>query len=302
MNSAGPSALPHRRQRDPLYQPLVRDKDTWEIRLLSLAPSESLSDEIHCTLSTHHGTVFLQYESLSYVWGDPTVVRPVWVNGIRRQITQNLHGALRRLRSRDTPRILWVDAICINQDDDEEKGHQVDLMGWIYAQSVRTIVWLGDVPDRDLGSAIALFNWINGKDPAPLLRRPRSTLEGIERCIELTFASSWFERGWTAQEGVLARELVFMLGPATASFRDMHRAEEIARGDPPKRVWPILEGLRTHIRLMLCALRARDSTTCRGVHDIYRVKLQREASNWTRHYALESSPDLSTPPVFGPSR
>jgi hypothetical protein len=90
------------------------------------------------------------YEALSYCWGDSDVVSPIrftqhvdshdsyFLNG-----TTNLCAALLRLRRPDAPRILWVDAICINQQDNMEKTRQLALMGHIYKQAARVVVWLG---------------------------------------------------------------------------------------------------------------------------------------------------------------
>jgi hypothetical protein len=114
-----------------------------EIRILSLLPGV-WADAIHC----HSRAVSLDdnpdYEALSYVWGDPLVTSTVFFNGSPFQATANLFKALHRLRSKDNPRSIWVDALCINQDDIEERNHQVALMGEIYKRTSRVLIWLGD--------------------------------------------------------------------------------------------------------------------------------------------------------------
>lgn len=99
------------------------------IRLLRLMPcgKESMEmTEIQCELFTHslqdRGKGTHLYEALSYVWGDPKGSQPIRVNGKEFHVTANLHAALMRLRDHSLQRILWVDAICINQGSDEEKG------------------------------------------------------------------------------------------------------------------------------------------------------------------------------------
>jgi Heterokaryon incompatibility protein (HET) len=59
-------------------------------------------------------------------------------------VTQNLYVALSYLQDQDIPRIIWVDAVCINQSDDVEKSLQLRLMAEIYAKASRVIVWLGE--------------------------------------------------------------------------------------------------------------------------------------------------------------
>ncbi|KAK6613565.1 het domain protein [Botrytis cinerea] len=88
------------------------------------------------------------YEALSYVWGsfdDPPHF--IYINGNSLSITANLHAALRRLRNHNLERVIWVDALCINQQDDQEKGLQIQLMARIYGQANRVIVYFGEAAD-----------------------------------------------------------------------------------------------------------------------------------------------------------
>jgi hypothetical protein len=108
------------------------------------------------------------YEALSYAWGEPVFsheIREVPSDTILR-LTVNLHDALQALRDEDTIRTLWADAIAINQLDLKEKGHQVALMGPIYRDAQRVVVWLGcpkvapgkiAVVLKDLIEAVELF-------------------------------------------------------------------------------------------------------------------------------------------------
>lgn len=115
-----------------------------EIRILSLAPgigdSALRGDLIVGSLNYDD----LHYTALSYTWSGPVSQRSIIVGGVPLQITENLALALLRIRGRDRPKNMWIDAICINQNDNEEKSVQVLLMGDIYAIAARTIVWLGE--------------------------------------------------------------------------------------------------------------------------------------------------------------
>lgn len=82
------------------------------------------------------------YEALSYYWGSPEKIHTITVGDGQLQITRNLHTALQSLRDYYIERIIWIDAVCINQDDAEEKGCQVQLMAEIYAKASRVVVWL----------------------------------------------------------------------------------------------------------------------------------------------------------------
>lgn len=124
-----------------LYRPI--DSQRREIRILQLLPG-SEDDPIRGTLHTILLTETSDYEALSYNWGDPQVCRAIEVDGMEKDVTENLFNALRRLRLTKKERCLWVDAICINQDDDTEKSHQVNLMSKIYSWTARALLWLGD--------------------------------------------------------------------------------------------------------------------------------------------------------------
>jgi hypothetical protein len=80
---------------------------------------------------------------LSYAWGDISTRVPIQVNGGTLFISENLRNALIDLRYPDLPRIIWADAICINQEDAAEWVSQVASMRSIYRSASQTVVWLG---------------------------------------------------------------------------------------------------------------------------------------------------------------
>lgn len=88
-----------------------------------------------------------EYETISYVWGDAKLRKPIDVNESRIQVTVNLLSALRRFRYRDRPRVLWTDAACINQGDKDERSSQVRLMWRIYKDYWEVLIWLGEEDD-----------------------------------------------------------------------------------------------------------------------------------------------------------
>jgi hypothetical protein len=113
-------------------------------RLARLRRGSSL--DIHCELFEawlYQDTYIIPYEALSYTWGDTKRTARITLNGRSLLVTENLYTALLHLRSSSEDRIMWIDAICIDQDNWEERGHQVQLMGDIYQQAERVVVWLG---------------------------------------------------------------------------------------------------------------------------------------------------------------
>ena len=89
------------------------------------------------------------YEAISYVWGDPTKTVVLVCDGAKLGITYNLSSALRRVRRVNDTRLLWADAICINQNNVHERSTQLVLMRSIFQDAVRVLVWLGPAKNED---------------------------------------------------------------------------------------------------------------------------------------------------------
>lgn len=103
----------------------------------------SPQSEIRCTLETVSFTKSPSYVALSYVWGSTLNPRQIWLNGNPHLITQNLNAALLNLRFEDCDRLIWIDALAINQSNVSERNAQVSRMCDIYALSSSLIIWLG---------------------------------------------------------------------------------------------------------------------------------------------------------------
>lgn len=157
------------RSTQTYVHPPLKNKSS--IRLVKLLPGES-ETPLRCEVFEVDDTSKTQYEALSYAWADDAVPEDIEIRGMIGEgeinrtipITKSLFEALRRLRS-DGPRTLWVDALCINQDDLEEKGRQVAHMGHIYRNASCVVVWLGE--DRRYPRTAALLEQ-DGKNRWPL--------------------------------------------------------------------------------------------------------------------------------------
>lgn len=122
------------------YQPLP--SRGW-FRLLTIRPSQHESSVISCTLQNHEMANCPSYEAMSYTWGDDKATETILVNGGHFTLRPNLFSALKSLRNVDDPRLIWIDAICINQQDESERNHQVWQMNNIYSHAAVVNVWLG---------------------------------------------------------------------------------------------------------------------------------------------------------------
>lgn len=113
-----------------------------------LEPGEA-DDELECHLKHIRSLQDHEYEALSYVWGEASTKHVIHCSGMNIQMTANLEGAWRQLGYANRPRVLWVDAICTNQDDKAERSRQVRKMQEIYADATQVVVWLGRSADGD---------------------------------------------------------------------------------------------------------------------------------------------------------
>jgi hypothetical protein len=112
-------------------------------RLLNLLPSQNTSDKICIDLIEDRFPNAPPCEALSYAWGSPGQKRPIYYDGKILHVTTNCEAALRQLRLKEESRMLWIDAICIDQGCEEERNHQVGIMGGIYRSAKCVLIWLG---------------------------------------------------------------------------------------------------------------------------------------------------------------
>lgn len=105
-------------------------------------------------------------------------------------MTQNLHAALARLRYSLFERIIWIDAVCINQNDDREKEQQIQFMAKIYALANRVIVWLGEVAE-DSDQALHWIRAAGGTMPQIPLCDGMS-----QQAVTALLQQPWFRRIW----------------------------------------------------------------------------------------------------------
>lgn len=160
------------------------------IRLIRLLPSEKDLDNLRCELFEYplqtSDKPSHPYEALSYVWGSEDKPRSITVNNQDLNVTRNLHTMLLHLRDHACSRVMWVDAICIDQDDEKDKENQIPLIAEIYARAYRVVVWLGTA-EGGIDQALESIR-LAGENPANLLNTERSITELLQQ--------PWFQRIW----------------------------------------------------------------------------------------------------------
>ena len=217
------------------YEPLKEAAK--EIRLMTVLAG-NFSDDIHISIQR---TSFLadgssadpMFEALSYTWGSTDNPVNITIHGGAAKtstlaITHNLATALPYLRHGNRDRVLWIDAICVNQHDLAERSSQVQRMAEIYSRAKLTIAWLG--PDHEeCGHALLLLgsmgsrievDWVVSK-MAPVVEDNRNWADHTKplpystaeyTAIYNLLSRSWFERIWIRQEIQLANTAVLVCG------------------------------------------------------------------------------------------
>ncbi|KAF5983383.1 heterokaryon incompatibility protein het-6 [Fusarium bulbicola] len=197
-----------------VYQPLSSSSS---FRLLELLPSSNRTNPLVGRLVDSDITFQPEYEALSYVWGDMAPVKYINLGDQDISITPNLHSALIHLRSPDTVRTLWVDALCINQSVHGERNQQVRIMGDIYKSARQVVVWLGDAAD----DSHLVFHHLND-ETIPDSFHSGSPPPEDKRCAWIALVKRpWFFRTWVIQEIALAKRAVMMCGEDETLWRNV---------------------------------------------------------------------------------
>jgi hypothetical protein len=193
-----------------VYSPLP---EHGTIRLLRLMPHQDMEAPLQCELFEYPLRKARQgvhmYEALSYVWGSEEDQKSIYIrtddksdgsststsagNNHRLLVTANLYAALLHLRDGVFERIMWIDAICINQKDSVEKGRQVQFMAEIYASANRVTVWLGEA-SSDSGQVLETL-----RKAARGQYTHRAIDEPTQQAVLTLLERPWFQRIWVRQ-------------------------------------------------------------------------------------------------------
>ena len=233
--------------------------------------------------SDHHPS----YEALSYEWGPKLPRCPIEINDQPKTISSNLSSALQRLRKPNQNRLLWVDALCINQEDNKERSSQVQCIAAIYQRAERVLIWLGEASeDSDL--AIDTLNKLGGVDkqfsvtkaPGAISAGPHfSSFRGnmpfeyrnelsVDRLPDLTVsrAPEWLQQMF--EENKRIAEQLNLISVHDLGHKEWTALENFFKGRTWwKRVWIIQEVAFARDALLFCGSKCMQWAT---LHDLWR--------------------------------
>jgi hypothetical protein len=200
------------------------------LRLLILEPGSG-EEIIRCHLQQDDLRRKPQFEALSYVWGDPANPTDIICCGEIMPVRRNLDAALRKLRRPLNQRVLWVDALCINQTDPDEQASQVGMMDYIYSCAEQVLVWLGEEREEDssafeaIEKTVVFMNalWHDGnmnESVKKIINNP-ALPPNAWRHISAPFLRSYFKRLWVIQEAVNSSSAQVFCGNKTIPWDSM---------------------------------------------------------------------------------
>ncbi|KAI0858364.1 heterokaryon incompatibility protein-domain-containing protein [Xylaria cubensis] len=245
-----------------------------DIRLLNILPGNGI---LECVLHQMPLAKEQIFYALSYVWGNMDEAEQIILDGNLFKITRNLHEALQQLRERPgSPATIgfpddyfWVDAICLNQDDIEEKARQVPRMMNIYQAALGVIVWLGPNKPERLGRETIL----SPTNPVEFLRRGNSSADSVIRLLLDKAGSLWTD--WELPDDVSEEELVLREVFGESYSAVVHASAELLQRPWFERIWTFQE----------CSLGVK-SRVFAGRHSVYLDELIAILKVFARHHRL----------------
>ncbi|KAH8600659.1 heterokaryon incompatibility protein-domain-containing protein, partial [Bisporella sp. PMI_857] len=200
-----------------------------EIRLIRMS-RRLPGAELKCTFVQIAIEKAPQYEAISYTWGTGEKDRLIFIEDRWLPVTRNVHKILEDRGSYLRTRWLWIDAVCINQDNLEEKSTQVAMMGDIYSGADRVIVWLdnkeithSEVRDANFLLELIAFNSMNlSKD---LYDPPTRVLGSYThwKALSRLLSHPYWHRVWIIQEIAMAKKVHILYGSTYLSWEQLSK-------------------------------------------------------------------------------
>lgn len=238
------------------YQTLPTE-DT--IRIVVLEPADDYEAPLNCSILIKSRRELFQstdnfinnYEAVSYAWGVPTFTKTLICNGTSLlNITSHVDDMLRSLRKTHRSRNLWIDAISLDQADLQEKSQQVPLMGNIYHQASKGIIWLRlETPGtKEVFAFLRVLATVRSSDSRSvddIAAAIFSAAQKMDVFLKSFLGRPWFQRRWILQEAAKARSVTVRCGQERITWRWLVDAFAVLSHEVGVRAWRALDTVRT---------------------------------------------------------
>ncbi|RDW80972.1 hypothetical protein BP5796_05670 [Coleophoma crateriformis] len=224
------------------YRSLNSEKH--EIRLLKIGSPPTIDKVmnfslIHLSPDSNDGLAIgqkLHYEALSYTWSDrfgrANIGTTILIDGHKVAVTSNLASALKEIFHHDKKKLIWADAVCINQADISERNHQVSKMKLVYEKATRVITWLGEEYDCSEDAFKFFHSVLKRGVPKTMSEswvpwRSSIHIQREARAVMKLFARDYWRRIWVLQELKFAKDVMFCVGSETIEWRELEQVQEL---------------------------------------------------------------------------
>jgi hypothetical protein len=245
------SARAHSKRKDQLRIPDMSDLTVYSsvplelgrslnIRLLTLLRSDQqlIPGPISCTLRIAQLDKSLPYTAVSYVWGAAEPTENILINGRPFTVRQNLWHLLDQVRRENYQGDLWIDAIAIDQSSDDERSHQVAMMGHIYSHAVEVLSWLGTPSKQVVDAVMSLPRQSQEQDTTSGTKdRREAYLLGMQWIL----ANDYWQRVWILQEVLLARKITLHCSNAHIVWEALSFVDQYLNGPCGKHFVPEIQ-------------------------------------------------------------
>lgn len=263
-----------------VYEPIDLERPAF--RLLQLLRGNGPAIECILYQAYIDGIDTVPYDALSYTWGDTNKTSTVTVNGKTLGVTENLYSALQHLRLEDIDRVLWVDAICIDQGNEKERGHQVQQMCKIYSHAEEVVVWLGQ-PTEETNILMDCLRQLEENSLTHAHRHwdlaqwttfwqlvPQNPDFELSKGLDLLLRRPWFRRVWILQEIANAKKASVRCGIKSVKARTFALAPSLIGIKPERHCQAVLDIMPGHLR---------EETWWGESRDLYNLLLKFRESN-----------------------
>ncbi|KAM5347273.1 hypothetical protein ACJ41O_010278 [Fusarium nematophilum] len=202
------------------HEPLQGER---HIRLLRLRAQPCFEDApIQCDMVHASLKYPPMYTAVSHCWGKPAATPEViLIDGAMFFVSPNIHSLLMKKRHRSQSSLLWIDSICIDQEDADEKARQVGMMRQIFEEATSTIGWLGD--DTDGKKAFDLIRTMTRTTTAEQFLPIRNDSTSGWAELNKMLSNPWFRRSWIVQEIAVSESTLLLCGDEEIEWKEFSR-------------------------------------------------------------------------------